>query len=47
MYGCSLIAMEIFPTCLRQSGLAVSIIFSTLFQMIGPYIVLLVSNFIW
>lgn len=43
-YGSSLIAVEIFPTCVRQSGLSACGIFCTIFSIAVPYIIYLVRS---
>lgn len=42
-FAVNLQSMEIYPTCLRQSGLAVGSIVANLFAAIGPYIIYLGS----
>lgn len=35
-------AMETYPTCLRQTGISIGMIFSNLFGILGPYIAYIV-----
>lgn len=42
-YVVNLQAMEIYPTCLRQTGISTSIIASNAVGVLGPYIILLVT----
>ncbi|XP_058467365.1 beta-alanine transporter isoform X2 [Malaya genurostris] len=38
-FAVNLQSIEIYPTCLRQSGLAFAVIMSNLFGILGPYVV--------
>lgn len=42
-FAINLQAMEIYPTCLRQTGFAVMSVVSNLMGLLGPYIVYLVG----
>lgn len=39
--------VEIFPTCLRQTGIALGVILGNAFGILGPYVVYLVSKIIY
>lgn len=43
-YVSNLQAMETYPTCLRQTGISIGSIVANIFGMLGPYVVLLVSD---
>lgn len=43
-YAVNLQAMETYPTCLRQTGISIGVIFSNAFGVFGPYIAYLVSS---
>uniref|UniRef100_A0A6E8VI62 Major facilitator superfamily (MFS) profile domain-containing protein n=1 Tax=Anopheles coluzzii TaxID=1518534 RepID=A0A6E8VI62_ANOCL len=38
-FGVNLQSIEIYPTCLRQTGMAVGTIAATIFGIVGPYVV--------
>lgn len=42
-YAANLLAMETYPTCLRQTGISTGSVVANIFGMFGPYIVFLVS----
>ena len=44
-FAANLQAMEIYPTCLRQSGIAVGSVCSNLLGIFGPYVVYLGTEF--
>lgn len=43
-FAINLQAMETYPTCLRQTGISIGMIFSNAFGILGPYIAYLVIN---
>lgn len=43
-FAINLQAMEVFPTCLRQTGMSTVAVVSSIFGTLGPMIVYLVSN---
>lgn len=45
-YSVNLQSMEIYPTCVRQTGISVGVIFGSGFGVVSPYIVALVYNLI-
>uniref|UniRef100_A0AAG5CX02 Major facilitator superfamily (MFS) profile domain-containing protein n=1 Tax=Anopheles atroparvus TaxID=41427 RepID=A0AAG5CX02_ANOAO len=44
-FAVNLQSIEIYPTCLRQTGLAVGAIAATIFGIFGPYVVLLGTDY--
>ena len=44
-FAVNLQSMEIYPTCLRQSGIAVGTIMANIFAMVGPYIIFLGTEY--
>lgn len=43
-FAINLQAMETYPTCLRQTGISIGMIFSNAFGILGPYISYLVNE---
>lgn len=44
-FAINLQAMEIYPTCLRQTGFSIMTVVSNTMGLLGPYIVYLVSHY--
>lgn len=44
-FAINLQSMEVYPTCLRQSGIAVGTIVANILAMLGPYIVFLGTEY--
>lgn len=44
-FAINLQSMEVYPTCLRQSGIAAGAIVANIVAMLGPYIVYLGTEF--
>lgn len=44
-FAVNLQSMEVYPTCLRQSGIAVGSIVSNILAVFGPYIVFLGTEY--